>query len=260
MTDKSRATNGASWADFDAAYAKACESSQPADWHKAAMYAQQIRFALSESALKAEADTLFPDAKFGAVLNEDGSITPARPASCAPSAEEFRCVKCGATSSGKGALRCNIDACPGTVSSARVASIAAAAGQETATVENLLSAAPAAGVAPAVPLEGAPRELWLAKGRLSGQWEHHAFREPSVEGWQRYVREDLNGGTLSATERTTERERKLVEFLLGIADGCLAVHSPLTGDAPMHQMGKDIYKFVAELSPKVVAADSRSDR
>lgn len=54
-----------------------------------------------------------------------------------------------------------------------------------------MPAPPSSTVTPSVPLEGAPRELWLAKGRLSGQWEHHAFREPTVDGWQRYVREDL---------------------------------------------------------------------
>ena len=36
------------WAYFDAAYKKACESSQPDDWMQAALLAQQIRYTAPE--------------------------------------------------------------------------------------------------------------------------------------------------------------------------------------------------------------------
>ena len=43
MTNKQ--THTPDWPDFDAAYKKACESSQPSDWMQAALLAQQVRHA-----------------------------------------------------------------------------------------------------------------------------------------------------------------------------------------------------------------------
>lgn len=39
--------SGSNWQHFDAAYAKACESSEPKDWMQAALFAQQVRNAVS---------------------------------------------------------------------------------------------------------------------------------------------------------------------------------------------------------------------
>lgn len=61
----------------------------------------------------------------------------------------------------------------------------------------------------------------------------------------------------SATLATSEREAKLRDFILGIADGMLACDSPLSPAASklMRAEGERIYEFVAKLSPH-----SSSDR
>lgn len=46
--------SGSNWQHFDAAYAKACESSEPKDWMQAALFAQQVRNAVSTTGLSTE--------------------------------------------------------------------------------------------------------------------------------------------------------------------------------------------------------------
>ena len=87
----------------------------------------------------------------------------------------------------------------------------------------------------------------------------NAHTTQAEEYFQRIVQWVKQQASPSAT-LTTEREAKLRDFILGIADEMLAVDAPLSPEssAAMREMGQRIYKAVALLSP-VVAVDTTEE-
>lgn len=106
-----------------------------------------------------------------------------------------------------------------------------------AAVNDRPAAAPIPSAARAI--AGSPKELWLAKGNLSGQWEHHALREPTVPGWQRYVRDDLSSAPSSA--RATRADFIQVNDTLDVAECC--VHDQIKNPHEREEIQKGLQRI-----------------
>lgn len=105
-------------------------------------------------------------------------------------------------------------------------------------------------------------ENGMVESAKYGTWvklEDHQSVAARLAIWETGTSEGGIGELVPSATGTTEREAKLRDFLLGIADGCLRTNSAFPdADKSIHQMGRDIYKFVAELSPKCATSDGGS--